>query len=144
MALSDNFPQITDFFGTPYMMIMTMISRRASCVIADFDEKTSLQAKHFKIGVLCQKRGQFTEEEIFGNDDVSPAFQTFLDLLGDQTQLRGHEGFSGGLDTRHDQVVMMMMIDDFDDNDQTGTHSIYKRVQGLEVMFHVAHLLPFR
>ena len=108
---------------------LPIISRRASNVIADFDKKTSLEAKQYKIGVLCQRRNQFTEEEIFGNNDMSPEFENFLSHLGDKITLRGHEGFSGGLDTKHDQ---------------TGTHSIYRHFQGMEVMFHVAQLLPFR
>ena len=108
---------------------LPIISRRASNVIADFDKKTCLVAKQYKIGVLCQRRDQYTEEEIFGNNGISADFENFLSQLGDKITLRGHEGYSGGLDNRHDQ---------------TGTHSIYRHFQGMEVMFHVAQLLPFR
>ena len=104
--------------------------RRASNVIADFDEKTSLgRTRQYKFGLLEQRRGQFTEEEVFGNTAASPALDTFLAMLGETVQLRGHRGYSGGLDTRHDQ---------------TGRVSLYTRHRGAEVMFHVAHYLPHR
>ena len=107
-----------------------IISRRASNVIADFDEKSSLgRTRQYKFGLVEQRRGQFTEEEVFGNTAASPALDTFLAMLGDTVQLRGHRGYSGGLDTRHDQ---------------TGRLSLYTRHRGAEVMFHVAHYLPHR
>lgn len=108
---------------------MPIISRRASNVIADFDEKTSLQAKQFKVGVLFQKANQFTEEELFQNTELSHDFEIFLSGLGDCVPLKSHEGYSGGLDTKHNQ---------------TGTHSVFAELNGLEIMFHVAQMLPFR
>ena len=108
---------------------LPIISRRASNVIAEFDEKTSLQAKHFKFGVIVQKPGQFTEEEIFRNNGRSGALEKFLSGLGEEVVLRGHQGFSGGLDTKYDQ---------------TGSHSIYTKLGDSEIMFHVGPMLPFR
>ena len=49
---------------------MPIISRRASNVIEEFDQKTSLNAKQYKFGVLYQKEGQFNEEDIFQNQNV--------------------------------------------------------------------------
>ena len=87
------------------------------------------QAKHYKFGILFQKQNQFTEEDIFGNNVSSPEFDKFLSSLGDKVQLRGHQGYSGGLDTRHDQ---------------TGTVSVYTEYHDVEIMFHVGIYLPYR
>ena len=88
-----------------------------------------LKAKNYKFGILVQKAGQFTEEDIFGNNSMSGVFIKFLSGLGERVALRGHQGFSGGLDVKYDQ---------------TGTHSIYTQFQDVEIMFHVGPLLPFR
>lgn len=58
----------------------------------------------FKFGVLYQKFGQLTEESIFGNRTHSPAMEEFLEILGQKVELSQHEGYRGGLDTRHGQT----------------------------------------
>ena len=42
----------------------------------------------YKFGVVYQRFGQTTEEELFGNASSSPAFDEFLSLLGDRIQLK--------------------------------------------------------
>lgn len=42
-----------------------------------------------KVGVLYVKEGQYTEEEILDNNENSPLFEEFLQLLGDKVRLRG-------------------------------------------------------
>ena len=108
---------------------LPIISRRASHIIAQFDEKTSLETKQYKFGILYQKANQFTEEEILQNNELSPEFEEFLGVLGENVKLLGHEGFSGGLDTKHDQ---------------TGTNTVYTVYNDCQIMFHVGPLLPFR
>ena len=56
------------------------------------------------IGIIYQKYGQTTEEELFGNTSASNAFDDFLALLGDRVPLRNFEGYRGGLDTIHGQT----------------------------------------
>lgn len=58
----------------------------------------------------------------------SPAFDEFLDFLGQRVRLKGFDQYKGGLDVR---------------GDTTGTHSIYAEYQAHEIMFHVSTLLPF-
>lgn len=58
----------------------------------------------------------------------SPAFDEFLDFLGQRIRLKGFDQYKGGLDVR---------------GDTTGTHSIYAEYQAHEIMFHVSTLLPF-
>lgn len=55
-----------------------------------------------KVGVIYVKENQFTEEQILDNNDNSPLFDEFLQLLGDRSRLRGFDKYKGGLDTVHD------------------------------------------
>jgi hypothetical protein len=38
--------------------------------------------------VLCQRAGQVREEDMFANQNASPAFLKFLSLLGDEIELK--------------------------------------------------------
>uniref|UniRef100_A0A672I698 Rap-GAP domain-containing protein n=1 Tax=Salarias fasciatus TaxID=181472 RepID=A0A672I698_SALFA len=82
----------------------------------------------FKFGVIYQKFGQTSEEELFGNNEETPAFKEFLALLGDNIELQDFKGFRGGLDVSHGQ---------------TGSESIYTTFRQREIMFHVSTKLPF-
>lgn len=42
-----------------------------------------------KVGVIYVKEGQYTEEEILDNNDNSPLFEEFLQILGDKVRLKG-------------------------------------------------------
>ncbi|XP_045522430.1 rap1 GTPase-activating protein 1 isoform X1 [Pieris brassicae] len=97
----------------------------ASSMIAAYDEHVLVNT--FKFGVLYQKYGQTTEEDLFGNNDTSPVFDEFLDMLGQRIKLKDHKGYRGGLD------IM---------NGHTGTEAVYERFYDREIMFHVAPLLP--
>ncbi|XP_077201962.1 rap1 GTPase-activating protein 1-like isoform X4 [Paroedura picta] len=99
---------------------------KASQLIVAFDEHVI--SNNFKFGVILQKLGQTTEEEVFGNTDESLGFLEFLDLLGDRIQLQDFRGFRGGLDVTRGQ---------------TGTESVYTNFRGKEIMFHVSTKLPF-
>ncbi|XP_048480994.1 rap1 GTPase-activating protein 1 isoform X7 [Plutella xylostella] len=104
---------------------MPAMCLNASNLIVTYDEHVLVH--NFKFGVLYQKYGQITEEELFGNNETSPAFDEFLEMLGQRIKLEGHKGYRGGLD------IM---------NGHTGTEAVYERYCGREVMFHVAPLLP--
>ncbi|KAI6194084.1 Rap-GAP domain-containing protein [Aphelenchoides besseyi] len=83
----------------------------------------------YKFGVVYQRFGQATEEELFGNAKSSPAFDEFLEeILGERVALQDFDGYRGGLDTSHGQ---------------TGEESIYTQFRQKEIMFHVSTLLPF-
>lgn len=82
----------------------------------------------FKVGVLYAKDGQSTEEEMYNNQTSGPAFEEFLDLIGERIALKGFEGYRAQLDNR---------------NDSTGESSVYTQFQGREIMFHVSTLLPW-
>lgn len=90
-------------------------------------DEQGLSHKH-KVGVLLCRAGQSTEEEMYNNEDASPAFSAFLELLGEQVLLKGFSKYAAQLDTK---------------TDSTGTHSLYTTYQGYEVMFHVSTMLPY-
>nr|XP_028568455.1 rap1 GTPase-activating protein 1-like isoform X1 [Podarcis muralis] len=99
---------------------------KASQLIVAFDEHVI--SNNFKFGVIYQKPGQTTEEEVFSNTEESLGFLEFLNILGDRIQLQDFRGFRGGLDVTRGQ---------------TGSESIYTHFRGKEIMFHVSTMLPF-
>jgi hypothetical protein len=95
--------------------------------LAYLEELKKKQAKFFKIGVLYGKAGQTTEEEIFGNEHGSEAFEEFLKLLGERIELQGWKGFRGDLDVQG----------------KSGEYSVYTKLREYEIMFHVSTYLPY-
>ncbi|XP_078593612.1 uncharacterized protein LOC144871709 isoform X2 [Branchiostoma floridae x Branchiostoma japonicum] len=86
-----------------------------------------LEKSDFKVGVLFVKEGQTKEEEIFANTCSSQLFNEFLGNLGERVNLKGFDGYCGGLDRS---------------SDLTGETSVYTEWRGLRLMFHVCTLLP--
>uniref|UniRef100_UPI0037E798A4 rap1 GTPase-activating protein 1 isoform X2 n=1 Tax=Semicossyphus pulcher TaxID=241346 RepID=UPI0037E798A4 len=99
---------------------------KASRLVVTFDEHVI--SNNFKFGVIYQRFGQTSEEELFGNMEESPAFVEFLEFLGHKIELHDFKGFRGGLDVTHGQ---------------TGTESIYTSFHNKEIMFHVSTKLPY-
>lgn len=99
---------------------------KASHSIAQYDEHVLVP--NFKFGVLYQLPGQTTEEELFGNCQMSPAFEEFLDTIGQRIKLKDHKGYRGGLDIQ---------------NGHTGDSAVYEVFKEREIMFHVSTMLPF-
>lgn len=105
---------------------MPVLCPKASHAIAGYDEHVLVPS--FKFGILYQRFGQTTEEELFSNDKMSPAFEEFLDVIGQRIKLKDHKGYRGGLDIQ---------------NGHTGDTAIYEQFKEREVMFHVSTLLPY-
>ncbi|XP_055957265.1 signal-induced proliferation-associated 1-like protein 1 isoform X1 [Patella vulgata] len=82
----------------------------------------------YKIGVMYCKKGQCTEEEMYNNENGSPAFDEFMNLIGQKIRLKGFDKYRGGLDCK---------------TDSTGTNSYYTTFNNSEIMFHVSTMLPF-
>ncbi|CAJ0568484.1 unnamed protein product, partial [Mesorhabditis spiculigera] len=82
----------------------------------------------YKVGVMLCADGQSTEEQMYNNEHSSPAFDEFLEFLGQRVRLKGFDQYKGGLDTK---------------GDTTGTHSVYAEYESHELMFHVSTLLPY-
>ena len=71
--------------------LMPVVCSGAGTMIARYDEHALVS--RFKFGVLHQRAGQVTEEQLFGNRQITPAFQEFLDLLGQKIDLKDHKGY---------------------------------------------------
>jgi len=80
-----------------------------------------------KLGIVYCKSGQVNENDMFSNETGSSSFETFLDLMGDRVRLKGFKEFRGELDA---------------ELDTTGTHSVFTKFEGFNIMFHVSTLLP--
>ncbi|XP_036340854.1 rap1 GTPase-activating protein 1 [Rhagoletis pomonella] len=103
-----------------------ILCSKASHLISAYDEHVLVT--NFKFGVLYQRYGQTTEEELFSNNNSSPAFEEFLDILGQRIKLKDHKGYRGGLDIQ---------------NGHTGDTGIYEVFKEREIMFHVSTMLPY-
>ncbi|XP_039250211.2 uncharacterized protein LOC120327908 isoform X7 [Styela clava] len=103
-----------------------VVSTAAWNSILQFDEHSVNSANKF--GILYQKPNQAKEEEVFGNQEESPAFKEFLEFIGEIVDLQGFKGFRGGLDVQHGH---------------TGDTSVYGKYADKEVMFHVSTMLPY-
>lgn len=55
--------------------------------------------KH-KVGILYCKAGQSSEEEMYNNEEAGPAFEEFLDLLGEKVCLKGFTKYAAQLDVK--------------------------------------------
>lgn len=86
--------------------------------------------KSYKFGVAYLKGNQCTEADMFSNqlESSSNDYKQFLNFLGETIELKGWKGYRAGLDVN---------------DGQTGTHSIYTKWQGYEIMFHVGTHLPY-
>ncbi|XP_016095903.1 rap1 GTPase-activating protein 2-like isoform X3 [Sinocyclocheilus grahami] len=99
---------------------------KGSQLIVNYDEHELNNT--FKFGIIYQRFGQTSEEELFGNSEETPAFTEFIRVLGDCVELQDFKGFRGGLDVSHGQ---------------TGSQSVYTVFRGQELMFHVSTKLPY-
>ena len=53
--------------------------------------------KTYKVGVMYCRAGQQTEEEMYNNEEGGPAFNEFLDLIGQRVRLKGFNKYKAGL-----------------------------------------------
>ena len=53
--------------------------------------------KTYKVGVMYCRAGQQTEEDMYNNEEGGPAFNEFLDLLGQRVRLKGFQKYKAGL-----------------------------------------------
>ena len=107
-----------------------------------------LKPRNYKFGVLNLRGKQSKENEIYANlhSNSSKHYLEFLEIIGEKVRLKGFDKYKGGLNIT---------------DDTTGEFSIYTQVHidksdgellkqpvedisiTLQVMFHVATLLPF-
>lgn len=66
----------------------------SSLILFNFSSLLRRAHRHHRIIAI---QGQFTEEQILDNNENSPMFEEFLQLLGDKVRLRGFDKYKGGL-----------------------------------------------
>lgn len=49
------------------------------------------------------RAGQSSEEDMYNNESSGPAFEEFLDLLGERVRLKGWEKYRAQLDNKSEQ-----------------------------------------
>ena len=85
------------------------------------------QRRTVKAGVLHWRAGNRTEEDMYSNVAITPAFAAFLRILGSVISLKDWAHYAGGLDTT---------------GGSSGEESVYITFDEREFMFHVGPLLP--
>lgn len=70
----------------------------------------SLQLSYqLKVGIMYCKAGQSTEEEMYNNESAGPAFEEFLQLLGERVRLKGFEKYRAQLDTKSKESFFFLL-----------------------------------
>jgi len=67
--------------------------------------------RRHKVGIMYCKAGQGTEEEMYNNEDAGPAFNEFLNLIGQKVRLKGFTKYTGGLDNKGKLHVCFSLLD---------------------------------
>jgi RAP1 GTPase activating protein 1 len=96
--------------------------------LAAFEEKNLLRSYKFGVLLLTADNKTADESGLYGWRGAHAGAEQFLGLLGQRVRLKGWPHYKGGLDAR---------------TDTTGTHSWYTKHCGAEIMFHVAHEIPY-
>lgn len=56
------------------------------------------------------RAGQGTEEEMYNNEDAGPAFQEFLETIGQRVRLKGFDKYKAGLDNKSEFLIYYFFI----------------------------------
>lgn len=108
---------------------LTIVKITADDIKKDLSKFETISVfKNYKFGLMYIAADQTTEQQILSNQNPSPEFFNFMNLLADRVELKGFTGYRGGLDVLHET---------------TGKESYYTEYSGFEIMFHVAPFLPF-
>ena len=66
--------------------------------------------KTYKVGVMYCRAGQQTEEEMYNNEEGGPAFNEFLDLIGQRVRLKGFNKYKAGLCNKSKLLVHFQSV----------------------------------
>ncbi|KAI0989530.1 hypothetical protein GJ496_006628 [Pomphorhynchus laevis] len=100
------------------------LSIRTPGLLVNFDQK--FYSDYLQFGIIYQKPGQVTENEIFGNCIESASFQEFLLLLGKRIPVEDLNGYFGGKLLNY-----------------TGRELLFRKYHNFEIIFHVSTMLPY-
>lgn len=114
----------TKFEKYSFKVLSESVNKAESVVLSEFEHACCRRS--ITIGVIYAKAGQASLMDMLGNE-TSHDFDSFLSMMGDTVKLNQFSRFAGGLDTKYDSC---------------GRYSVYTRFSSLEVMFHVATMIP--
>ena len=66
-----------------------------------------------QVGVMYCRAGQQTEEEMYNNEEGGPAFNEFLDVIGQRVRLKGFGKYKAGLCNKseaHHNIISILSI----------------------------------
>eukprot|EP01091_Cochliopodium_minus_P010677 TRINITY_DN2882_c0_g1_i1.p1 TRINITY_DN2882_c0_g1~~TRINITY_DN2882_c0_g1_i1.p1 ORF type:complete len:569 (-),score=144.83 TRINITY_DN2882_c0_g1_i1:16-1722(-) len=117
--------------------------------IKEFEIKSNCRS--FKFGVLYCMPDQNVEEDIYSNQETSPQFKEFLEILGEEVELKGFKGFRGGLDIKEDltgdkTVYNKLLFTYYGEFLQEGQDIEEKEKDSnitIEIVYHIAPYLPY-
>ena len=116
-----------------------------------YDEKQ--YTKSHKIGILYCKNRVKDENDLFSAKEGSPAYNEFLEFLGEKVRLKGWNKYSGGLDiegktkknnNKNKEIITTITSLHICLDDLTGEYSVYSEFRGHEIMYHVCTILPLK
>lgn len=97
--------------GSQASTALTWLEASRSAVPARLIMSLSSQLSfQHKIGILYCKAGQSTEEEMYNNETAGPAFEEFLDLLGQRVRLKGFSKYRAQLDNKSKHVCKCTLL----------------------------------
>ena len=119
--------------------------------LVGYDEKQ--YTKSHKIGILYCKNRVKDENDLFSAKEGSPAYNEFLEFLGEKVRLKGWNKYSGGLDiegktkknnNKNKEIITTITSLHICLDDLTGEYSVYSEFRGHEIMYHVCTILPLK
>ena len=63
-----------------------------------------------QVGVMYCRAGQQTEEEMYNNEEGGPAFNEFLDVIGQRVRLKGFGKYKAGLCNKSEHPSLNLLI----------------------------------
>ena len=118
--------------------------------LLDFEKKSDV--RNYKFGILYQKEEQSEENEMYSNfQNESPLYNEFLEWIGERIVLANHKGYRGGLDCRGENTTGVESVYTsllFNSNAELLEETCSTKTSDsenikVEIMFHVATLLPY-
>jgi ankyrin repeat protein len=102
--------------------------RDPALTIALLEFELHIKPTNYKFGVVLAPSGRTKVDEMLQVENATPAFNAFLNILGERIALRGWSGYRGDLD--------------ISSNCRTGERSVYAELDECQIMYHVSTMLP--
>ena len=95
----------------------------------------NISRKLFQVGVMYCRAGQQTEEEMYNNEEGGPAFNEFLDLLGQRVRLKGFNKYKAGLCNKSKSIYQLPISIQCHSNHLEIKNCIFKIINSIQICF---------